>query len=301
MKQHEHNLINTHSKSLLGFSLALTGATFFAELFGGMWANSVALVSDAGHMFMDLTALLFSLIAVKLAERPITDRRTFGLHRLEVFAAFLNGALVTAVAAWIVFESLQRLKTLPAVKTGPMLAIAFVGLAINLVVAWRLHDFAKKDMNIRGAFLHVASDALASIGVVTGGVLIHFTGAVVVDPLIGLFVAGIIVINAFRLLKDSIHILLEGVPKHIDLNDVIGAIRSVSGVDSVEDTHVWTICSHICTLSTHISVHAEKMSDQQKILRDINEVLRARFEISHSTIQIHSAGWKIAESASPIA
>ncbi len=292
MKTHDHNAVSERSQALLRWAALLTALTFGAELAGGLWTNSVALLSDAGHVFMDLAALLFSLFALRLADLPATDRRSWGLHRLEVFAAFLNGALVTAVAAWIVLESLQRLKSPPPVKTGPMLVLAVLGLLVNLLVAWRLHDFARKDVNIRGAFLHVAGDALASLGVVAAGALIHFTGALVLDPLAGLLVAGIIVVNALRLLKDSIDILLEGVPKHMDLNEVVAAIRSVPGVAEVEDTHVWNICSHICSLSAHVILPPEKMPEQKTILENINAVLRERFGVAHATIQMGCSAWK---------
>ena len=286
MKTHDHAAVNHGPKNLLMLAAALTAFTFGAELAGGLWTNSMALLSDAGHLFMDLTALLFSLFALRLAERPATDRRTFGLHRLEVFAAFLNGALVTGVAVWIMTESLERLRTVPDVKVGPMLGLALAGLAVNLLVAWRLHRFVPHDINLRGAFLHVAGDALASVGVVAGGLLIKATGAMIIDPLVGIFVGAVIVVNAFRLLKDSIHILLEGVPEHIDLPEVIAALKSVPGVAAVEDTHVWNICSHLSTFSAHVALRADKAQEQQQVVEAINRLLRDRFRIEHSTIQV---------------
>ena len=291
MRVHEHASDNRHSASLLALSALLTAGIFFIELAGGLWTNSVALLSDAGHVLMDLTALLFSLFALRLAERPVTDRRTFGLHRLEVFAAFLNGALVTGVAIWILWESMGRLKAPPAVKTGPMVGVAILGLAVNLFVAWRLHGFARRDVNVRGAFLHVASDALASLGVVAGGIVIHFTGAVVLDPLVGIGVAVVIVVNAFRLLKESVDILLEGVPRNIVLAELVEAVESVPGVRAVEDTHVWTICSHIVSLSAHVVVSPEGMAAQKEVTDRINALLRERFHITHSTLQIQSSDW----------
>jgi len=292
VKIHEHTAVSHQSKTRLFLAVALTLFTLLVELWGGLWTNSVALLSDAGHMFMDLTALLFSLCAINLAEWPATNRRTFGLHRLEVFAAFLNGALVTAVAVWIVVHALGRLKFALPIKTGPMLAIAALGLVVNLVVAWQLHGFARTDVNIRGVFVHVMGDALASLGVVIGALLIKLTGFLVIDPIVGLFVAGIIVVNALRLLKDSVDILLEGVPKHISLEEVVRAVLAVPGVGQVDDTHVWNICSHICSLSTHVVIQEEKMGDQQKVLENIHDILWERFKIAHSTIQIHSSGWE---------
>jgi len=280
------------SLNLLRFAGILTALTFAVELAGGLWTNSVALLSDAGHVLMDLLALSFSFFALWFSQKQASERRTFGLHRLEVFAAFLNGALVTGLAVWIVVESLARLRNPPPVKTGVMLTVAILGLAVNLLVAWRLHGPSLKDLNLRGAFLHVASDALASLGVVVGGLVIHFTGNLAADPLVGLLVAVIIVVNAVRLLKDSIHILMEGVPKNMDVNDVVQAMKGVDGVEAVDDLHVWSICSHIGSLSAHVSLSPAKLAVQDEILTALTRVLHERFRINHTTIQIRSTTWK---------
>ncbi|HRY28830.1 MAG TPA: cation diffusion facilitator family transporter [Elusimicrobiota bacterium] len=292
MHTHAHTEHLQRPRSQLTLALGITAFTFLVELAGGWWANSVALLSDAGHVFMDASALSFSLLALHLSGRPATDRRTFGLHRLEVFAAFLNGALVMVVAGWIVVESIGRLRVPEPVKTGPMLGMALWGLAANLFVAWRLHSFAKNDLNMRGAFLHVLGDALASVGVVAGGIALRLTGLWAIDPLVGIIVALIVLFNAVRLLKDSLDILLEGVPRHLVLDEVVDTIRKVPGVASVDDTHIWNICSHICSLSAHITVHAEKMPEQQKVVEHIGRILHERFHINHSTIQTSSTAWK---------
>lgn len=292
MKAHEHGPTAHRPQTMLALAAGLTAFTFAAELIGGLWANSVALLSDAGHVFMDLSALLFSLFALRLAQRPVSDRRTFGLHRLEVFAAFLNGVLVCGLAVWVMVESWERFGAAPVIKVGPMLAVALWGLAANLFVAWKLHGFAATDVNLRGAFLHVISDALASVGVVIGAALIWLTGNVLFDALVGIFVAAVIFVSAFRLLKDSVEILLEGVPKHIDLNQVVSAMREVPGVADVEDTHVWNICSHICSLSAHVTLSADRMPEQRRVVDGINAVLKERFAIAHSTIQVRASDWK---------
>jgi cobalt-zinc-cadmium efflux system protein len=292
LKAHDHVHTSQRPQSALILAAGLTGFTFVVELAGGLWSNSVALLSDAGHAFTDLSALLFSLFAVRLARRPASDRRTFGLHRLEVFAAFLNGLLICAMAVWIIAESFGRFGSPPAIKLGPMFGVAAWGLACNVYVAWKLHGFADADVNLRGAFLHVVSDALASVGVVAGAALIRLTGRVEIDAAVGLFVGAVIFLNAFRLIKDSVEILLEGVPKHIDLAQVVRAMREVPGVTGVEDTHVWNICSHLCSLSAHVTVADDKMADQRRVIDGINAVLRQRFAIAHSTIQIHSSSWE---------
>lgn len=291
MRTHHHDHPTDKTQALLGLSFWLTAAIFVGEVWVGYWTNSVALLSDAGHAFMDLAALFFSLLALKLSQRPVTHQQTYGLHRLEVFAAFLNGVFVVGVAAWIVFESVRRLHTPPDVRTGPMLAMAVTGLAVNVYVALRLKALAHSDINIRGAFVHVLSDALASVGVVAGGVIIYFTGNLIVDPLVGLFVAAIIVVNAVRLLVDSTHILLEGTPAHLKLADIIRDIEALKGVVRVEDAHVWSICSHFISFSCHVVVDPAGLDRQADILQSSDDILHNRYHITHSTIEIHSSAW----------
>jgi cobalt-zinc-cadmium efflux system protein len=288
---HGHSDVTARSKTLLLVSGALTALTFVGEAAGGIWTNSVALLSDAGHVFMDLVALTFSYFALRLADRPASDRRTFGLHRAEVFAAFLNGALVAVIAVWIIVEAAARFRDPPAVKTIPMILIAVIGLVVNVGVAWYLHGFAAKDVNIRGAFLHVASDALASLGVVGGGLLVYFTGRLAIDPLVAVLVALVIVVNAVRLLKDSVHILLEGVPKGLEFQEVVGALKAVPGVEEVEDVHIWSICSHIHSLSAHVVLPESGGREQRDVLENLHRVLKERFRIEHATLQVRFAHW----------
>jgi cobalt-zinc-cadmium efflux system protein len=291
MHTHEHAEASARPRSVLLWSAGVTAAVLVLELAGAAWSNSLALLSDAGHVFMDLSALLFSLFAITLAARPVSDRRTFGLHRLEVFAAFLNGLLVAVMAVAIAAAALHRLKTLPPVKLGPMISVAVAGLAANLAVAWRLHGFSKRDLNLRGAFLHVAGDALASLAVVVAGVLVAVTGRVVFDPIAGLVVGAVILVNAVRLLVDSVHILLEGVPKDVDLNELVRAVGAVPGVVAVDDAHVWSICSHLCSFSAHVTVDDDRMADPRAVLDAVNALLRDRYRVSHSTLQLRSASW----------
>jgi cobalt-zinc-cadmium efflux system protein len=297
--EHRHDDTTIKSQGLLRFSAVLTGVTFIAELVGGLWANSLALLSDSGHVLIDLTALLISFFALWLSNRPMNNRRTFGLHRLEVFAALMNGALVAVIAVWIILESIERLDAPPPVRTGPMLAIAALGLIANLIVAWRLHDFSRHDVNIRGAFLHVAGDALASIGVVIGGLLIRWTGNPVFDPLVGFFVALIIVVNAARVLKDAVEILLEGVPKNMTLEEVVSDMKNVPGVIRVDDAHVWNICSHLRSMSAHVTLPPEARDRQRDVLAALSQTLKSKFQINHTTIQIEFSDWKNPGDGSP--
>lgn len=288
---HHHTVASHHPRSALLFSLALTGGTLLAELWGARQSGSVALLSDAGHVLMDFTGLLFSLFALQLAERPATNRHTFGLHRMEVLAALLNGVLVAGVALWIGWEAVARAGTPAAPRLGPMVGWGSVGLISNLVVAWKLHGPSQSDLNLRASFLHVASDALSSVGVIAGGVLIAVTGWTFLDAWIGLGIAGLIFVNAARLLWDTSHLLLEGVPPSIEKESVSEALRRVEGVVRVEDLHIWGLCSHLLFLSAHITVTPEKMGQQKDMLLTLDHLLREQFCIGHVTVQLESADW----------
>ena len=274
------------SKSALTFAVGLTAITLIAETAGGFYSRSLALLSDAGHVFMDLTALLFALFALALANRPISDRRTYGLHRLEVLAALANGGLVVGLAFWIFWESVNRLASPGKPRLVPMAILGILGLLVNVIVAWRLHDFSRRDINLRAVFLHVASDALASLGVVLGAVVIALTGWTFVDPLVGIAIALIILVNAAGLLRDALNLLLEGVPRHLQLSEIEAAIRAVPGVLRVEDLHLWGLCSHLSSLSAHVKVSPEALTDTSALLKAINTPLREKFNITHTTLQL---------------
>ncbi|MBK8575331.1 MAG: cation transporter [Elusimicrobia bacterium] len=286
MTRAHHHSESGRSKSALLFAVGLTAVTLVAEGLGGLYSHSLALLSDAGHVFMDLTALLFALFALSLSTRPTSDRRTFGLHRIEVFAALTNGFLVILLAFWIFWESVERLSSAVVPRVVPMATLGFLGLLVNIVVAWRLHHLSRRDINIRAVFLHVASDAMASLGVVIGAVVISQTGWTFVDPLVGIGIALIILANAAGLLRDAFNLLLEGVPKHLNLQEVKAAIRAVPGVASVEDLHLWGLCSHLSSLSAHVKVHPHALKDPNALLNAINSPLREQFHITHTTLQL---------------
>lgn len=274
------------SKSSLLFAMGLTSVTLIAEIIGGLYSHSLALLSDAGHVFMDLTALLFALFALTLAGRPTSDRRTFGLHRMEVLAALINGVFVVGLAFWIFWESVGRLSSTVIPRVVPMATLGVLGLIVNIVVAWRLHALSRRDLNIRAVFLHVASDALASLGVVIGALVIYKTKWTFVDPMVSIAIALIILVNAAGLLRDAFNLLLEGVPRHLRLEEVEAAIRAAPGVASVEDLHLWGLCSHLSSLSAHVKVHPDALADTGALLEAINTPLREKFHITHTTFQL---------------
>lgn len=274
-----------------GFCLAigLTAVTLFAEIAGGIWTNSLALLSDAAHVFMDLFALVLSLLAIRLARFPATDRRTYGWHRAEILASLINGLTLLLIAAGILTEAWDRLLQPQAIKSREMFIIASVGLVTNLLAAARLHRHAHDDLNVRSAFLHVLGDAVASLGVIIGGIVIYYTGWLVLDAAISALIVLIIGFGALRLLREAGHILLEGVPKHLDLNQVLARMLATEGVKDVHHLHVWSICSHITALSAHIDVDPEYRGRQGEIVGTLEQLLAHDFHITHTTLQADCA------------
>ncbi|PLX85570.1 MAG: cation transporter [Desulfuromonas sp.] len=270
-----------------GFAVAigLTAVTLVAELVGGFWTNSLALLSDAAHVFMDLLALVLSLAMIRLASFPATDTRTYGWHRAEIFASLINGGTLLLIAFGIFGEALGRLQQPEVVKSKEMFIIACVGLVMNLIAASRLHGHAEHDLNVRSAFLHVIGDAIASVGVIIGGVIMHYTGWFVLDALVSMAIVVIIGWGALRILREAGHILLEGVPVHIDINQVVERMRSVAGVHNIHHLHIWSICSHITALSAHIDIEAGARLRQGEIIGSLEQLLDQEFHITHTTLQ----------------
>ena len=268
------------------YAIALTALTLLAEVIGGFWTNSLALLSDAAHVFLDLFALILSLGAIRLAAVPASDTRTFGWHRTEVFASFINGVTVFLMAAGIFYEAVLRFMHPEEVKSLPMFVIALIGLVMNLVAAGALHQHSHDDLNVRSAFLHVIGDAAASVGVIIGGLVMYFTDWYQLDACISAVIGCIIFWGSWRVIRESVHILLEGVPRGMSTTEVGESIRGIEGVNDVHHLNIWTICSHILALSAHIDVKPAFKEEQAGVLRRIEELLFDRFHISHTTLQV---------------
>lgn len=280
----EHHL----DKSIAGrfkYAIILTALTLVAEVIGGIWTNSLALLSDAAHVFLDLFALFLSLGAIKLSSYPVSETRTFGWHRTEVFASLINGVSVFLISIGIFYEAWGRLFQPEEVKSLPMFVIAFIGLVMNLVAASALHSHSHDDLNVHSAFLHVIGDAAASVGVIVGGLIMYFTGWFVLDAIISVGIGCVIFWGSWRVIREAVHILLEGVPRGMTIAEVSDAIRAVEGVNDVHHLNIWTICSHILALSAHIDVIPEYKVEQAEVLRRIEELLFDRYHISHTTLQ----------------
>ncbi len=271
------------SSKKLKVAIALTSAILFAEIIGGIISNSLALLTDAAHVFMDVLALGLSLSALTIACRPLDEKATFGYHRAEIFAALINGLLLVIVVIFILREAYDRLVSPPEIRTYEMLVVASIGLVVNLFVTFTLRGH--HDLNIRGAYLHVLGDTLSSFGVIVGGVLIILTGYYIVDPILSVIISCVIVYSSLRLLKESVDILMERTPKHIDIEKLKEGILKMEGVNGIHDLHVWSICSNVHALNAHLIVDTISVKDTEKITSEINKRLLQDYRISHTTLQ----------------
>jgi cobalt-zinc-cadmium efflux system protein len=285
---HAENRAQAEDRSIsrLGWVLTLTVGFFFVELVGGFLSNSLALLSDAGHMFSDVSALTLALVAMRQAHRPPDAKRSFGYRRLEVVSALANGALLCGVAVVVAVEGARRLVEPPEIRSGLMLVVAGVGLGVNLFGIFLLHGGSKTSLGIRGAFLHLVGDALGSLGAVTAAVVIGLTGWTKIDALVSFLIAALILFSGGHLIRESLHVLLEGVPRHIRLREVAASLQQIDGIEGVHDLHVWRIGSGFDTLSVHLVVREE--ADWGKVKEAARSVLRERYGIDHCTLETES-------------
>jgi len=285
---HSHGPPRETGKSRLRIILALTSFFFVLEVLGGLWTNSLALLSDAGHMLSDMFALGLSLFAFWLSSKKPSPTKTYGYYRFEVVAAFINGVLLILIALWIFGEAYSRFQHPAAVKSMPMLFIAILGLMINLLGIYLLHKAATENLNIRGALFHLMGDAAGSAGAITAAVVISLTGWTLFDPLVSVLIALLIIYSAWRLLWDVVNILMQGVPPHIDLENIKQAMLSVDGVTGLCDLHIWSLTSQVDTLSAHVVV--EDMGRNKEILQKLTRLINDKFGINHVTLQIEDEG-----------
>ena len=259
-----------------------------AEAVGGWISNSLALLADAGHMLTDVGAMSLTLFAFWFAERPATSKKTYGYYRLEILAAFVNGIVLVLLSLLIIYEAFERWQAPPEIRGLELTLIAAGGLAVNIVAAFLLHSDHKHDLNMRGAFLHVIGDLLGSVAAIAAGVLILAFGWIWADAVGSVLISLIIIFGAWRLILDSVNVLLEGTPRHINLDSVESAILETEGVSGVHDLHVWTISSGIDALSVHIS-HDDSVIHSE-LLAAVRSKLHDRFGIDHLTIQMEASG-----------
>ncbi len=285
--EHGHDGGRTASFRRLAITLGLVVVYMVAEVVGGYLTGSLALLADAGHMLSDAGSLGLATFALWISGRPRTPERTFGYHRTEILAALANGVALVAIAILIVVEAGQRFASPREVHGGAMMAVAAGGLGINLAGLWILHGGRSESLNVRGAWLHVLSDTLGSVGAIAAGALIWAFDWEWADPLASVLIAVLVVWSSWTLLRESVHVLMEATPAHIDAVEVERAIAQVPGVRQVHDLHVWTITSGFESLSVHVRVaDGAGARDRDSVLSDVRELVSRRFDIGHSTIQI---------------
>lgn len=283
---HSHERRGAESVRKLKLALALTAVYMFAEAVGGWLTNSLALLADAGHMLTDVAALSLTLAAIWFASRPATPKKTFGYYRLEILAAFVNGIALVLISLWVIYEAYERWQTPPEIKGTALTIIAVGGLLVNIVCAGLLHGDHAHDLNMRSAWLHVIGDALGSVTAIAAGVLIVSFGWLWADAASSVLISLIIIVGAWNLIKESVNVLLEGTPAHINLKAVEETIRSTENVEDVHDLHVWTITSGMEALSVHI-IHRDEVS-QKALLQTVRAKLHDEFGIDHLTIQMET-------------
>ncbi len=274
----------------LAIVLALAASYMLAEAVGGFLTGSLALLADAGHMLTDVVALSLGLFAVRLAQRSATSQRTYGYHRTEILVALAQGALLVGVALALFVEAAQRLGEPHAILAGPMLAIASGGLVVNLIGLALLAGGRAHDLNVRGAWLHVLSDALGSAGAIAAALLVLAFGWTWADPLASMAIAALIVRSSLSLLREAVAVLMEWAPEHVDVEAIHRQLAGVSNVIAVHDLHVWTIASGMVALSGHVVVADER--ERGKLLQEMSDLLHERFGIDHATLQIETEDFR---------
>jgi cobalt-zinc-cadmium efflux system protein len=279
--------VNSGAAARIRLALLLTATVLVAEVVGGFWAHSLALLSDAGHVVTDLVVLALSLFALRQVQRPATARRTFGYQRVGILVALVNALLLAAIVVGIALEAVRRLQEPGVVHGGLMAAVALVGLVISLVIARTLRPL-QRDLTVRSALVHILGDAWASGGVIVAGLLIVVTGWLAVDPLLSIAIAALIAWSAWRVLKAALDILMESTPSDLQTDLVVTAVKRVPGVRDLHDLHIWSLAAQSRAMSAHLLIDDQRVTQAQDILAEVREVLAHEFQIEHTTIQFES-------------
>jgi len=290
-KEHDHEREREHrylaaASRPLQLTLIIVLVIMAVELAGGFISKSLALISDAGHMFIDALALALSLFAMSVARRPATGRRTFGYHRVEILVALLNGVTILGISVYIFYEAYHRFLEPHEVKAPLMLVVAVIGLVANLAGVFLLRGGGTSSLNIRSAFWHIVGDTISSVGVIVTAIIISITGWTIADPIIAVVIGLIILWGAVRLIREAVDILSETVPKNISVEKVIETIKAIPGVVDVHDLHVWTLTSGVYALSAHVLITDQMVSRSSGIIQTAQKSLRDKFGITHATLQL---------------
>jgi cobalt-zinc-cadmium efflux system protein len=284
---HDHGVGHSHASDApvgsLRIALALTAALLIVEVIGGLLSNSIALLADAGHMLTDVAALGLALFVAWFSRQPVTPQKTFGYLRWEILAAFVNGATLLLISAWILWTAVLRLRSPEQIESGLMLIVAAAGLIVNLIAARLLYRSSAHSLNARGAYLHVLGDLLASVGTIAAAIAIRYTGWLTADPIASILTTVLIMSGAWRLVRESVDVLLESTPAHIPLPAVRGQLEAIPGIESVHDLHVWAVTPAVVAMSAHCIVR--EPGQHQHVLEHIHDAMRL-FGIEHVTIQL---------------
>ncbi|AJO80646.1 MULTISPECIES: cation diffusion facilitator family transporter [Pseudomonas] len=287
---HSHGQVRAGHERKLWMALGLTGSFMIAEVIGAFVTGSLALLSDAAHMMTDALALAISLVAIQIGKRAADRKRTFGYARFEILAAAFNAILLFVVAFYILYEAWQRLSAPAEIQSTGMLVIAVLGLIVNLISMRLLATASGESLNVKGAYLEVWSDMLGSLGVIIAALVIMFTGWGWVDSVVAAAIGFWVLPRTWTLLRESMNVLLQGVPDGLDIDQVEQAIRAIDGVTDIHDLHLWALTSGKNVMSAHLVADLGRRSEQQ-ILGEVTELMHERFEISHVTVQVEQAGF----------
>ena len=287
---HKHNDAATITGRRLALSIVITLLFVVAEAATGYVSHSLALMSDAGHNFADALALVFSRYAIWIAQKPSTAQRTFGYHRVGILAALVNAVSLVVIALIIFWEASTRLRHPEPVQSTPMIVVALIAILMNTVISFWLKSAAKKDLNVRSAYMHMLGDAISAAGVVIAGVVVAFTGASIADPIVSILIGILILWSSWGILKESVNVLLEAIPEGMNMAKVEETIGAVHGVLAVHDLHVWTVGSGMVCCSCHVMVNEQSVRSGENVLRAVTEELEHNFGIAHTTIQVEVEG-----------
>lgn len=286
---HSHDHGHSKNKKALLFAFLLTTSFMIAEVIGGFVTNSLALLSDAGHMLSDAVSLALSLLAFKLGEKTATAAKTYGYKRVEMLAALCNGVVLIVISVYIFIEAIRRFTEPVEIASNGMLIIAVLGLLINILSAWILMrgGDVKGNLNLRSAFLHVVGDLLGSVGAIIAALLIKFFGWTAADAIASILVSILVIISGWRVTRDTVHILMEGAPQHINVEEVKSTLFNIPVVKEVHDLHIWSVTSDFQVLTCHLII---KGNETQSVLKEATDVLKEKFHVEHVTIQVEIDG-----------
>ena len=284
---HNHSAAGKNKKRL-AIVLALTTAYLVAEVIGGLLTHSLALLADAGHMLTDVAGLAFALLAIRFAERPATPERTYGYYRIEILAALVNAVVLIGISLYILYEAYERFRNPPEIQSGGMLAVALVGLVVNIAGIYLLKSASEESLNMKGAYFEVLSDMLTSIGVIAAGIIMLTTGWYYADPIISAGIGVFILPRTWMLLRDAVGVLLEGTPHDVNLAALRESIRTVEGVADVHDLHVWSLTSGMNAMSVHAVLADHSLHDE--VLAAVQKKVTSEFKIAHATVQVECKG-----------